>query len=377
MTETAEILIVGAGIAGASAAYELSLKHRVILIEREEQPGYHSTGRSVAIFSETYGPLPIKALSRASRPFYERPPAGFAGVPLLSPRGVLFVARADQLDALAAAEAEGGPFVERVAPAAARDLVPVLRAGYPAGAFLEPAARDIDVHALHGGYLAAFRRNGGRLATRAEAIAIARTGGIWRVETRQGAFEGEILVNAAGAWGDEVAKLAGAAPLGLVAKRRTAFVFDAPAGVDPRRWPMVIDAGEEFYFKPDAGRLIGSPGDATPVEPQDVQPEELDLATAAWRIEQATTLAIGAIGRRWAGLRSFLADGSPAIGFDPDIAGFFWLVGQGGYGIQSAPAAGKLAAALITGRSTDELAAQGVDAASLDPARLRRKAGAG
>jgi D-arginine dehydrogenase len=377
MTEAAAVrhvdcIVIGAGIAGASVGYELAARLKVVLLEMESQPGFHSTGRSAALFSEIYGPPAIRALSRASRPFFEAPPAGFGEHELLSPRGVLFIGRADQAAGLAAAEASGaGGGSARVSPEEACRLVPILRRDYVAAAVLEPGARDVDVHALHSGYLRGLRGRGGSVVMDAEVQALTRIGGLWRAETAAGSFAAPILVNAAGAWGDEVARLAGVQPVGLVPKRRTAFVFEPPAGLDARLWPMVIDADEAFYFKPDAGRLIGSPGDETPVPPGDAAPEDLDVATAAWRIEQATTMEIRHILRRWAGLRSFVADKSPVAGFAADAEGFFFLVGQGGYGIQSAPALARYSAGLILGGDIPaDLKAQGLSAADLSPVRF-------
>lgn len=381
----ADVLVVGAGMAGCAVAYELAASARVLVLEAEAQPGYHATGRSAALFSETYGPAPVRALTRAGRGFFECPPEGFAAHPLLTRRGVLFTATAAQLPALETllTEAGGQAAMERLAPDAARALVPVLRSDRVAGAALEAGARDLDVHALHAGYLQGLKARGGRLLSRAPVTALRRERGRWLAETPQGRCTAPILVNAAGAWGDSLAALAGVAPLGLVPKRRTAILFDPPAGVDAAGWPMVVDAEEQFYFKPDAGRLLGSPADATPSPPCDAQPEELDIATAAWRIEEATSLTIGRIQHRWAGLRTFPPDGIPVAGFDSESAGgaegFFWLVGQGGYGIQTAPALARLAASLIAGAALPApLARAGVEPAALSPARasLRRGAGA-
>ena len=248
-------------------------------------------------------------------------------------------------------------------------MVPVLRRGHVAASVLEPYAMDVYVQGLHQGYLRGLKARGGRLVTDAEALSIERLGTAWRVETRAGAFEAAVLVNAAGAWGDVIAGRAGVPGVGLVPKRRTAFVFRAPDGVEVARWPMVVDADETFYFKPDAGRLLASPADATPSAPGDVWAEDLDVAVAAHRIEQATTLGIARIERSWAGLRSFVADGAPVLGHAPDTAGFFWLVGQGGYGIQTAPALARLGAALIGGRPMPaDIAAEGVRTEALAPA---------
>jgi D-arginine dehydrogenase len=372
----ADIAVVGGGIAGASAGFALAADHRVTLLERESQPGYHSTGRSAALFTEAYGNRVIRALTKASRAFFTAPPPGFADHPLLTPRGALVVARADQEAAFDRALADARALVDTVKPIGPRDaiaMVPVLRPDYVGKAFLEPDAMDIDVHALHRGYLRGLTAQGGRVVADAEVTGLARAGGRWRIETRAGRFEADVVVDAAGAWCDEVARLAGVAPLGLVPKRRTAITFDPPPGPPIAAWPMTIDVDERFYFKPDAGRILASPADETPVPPCDVQPEEIDIAELVDRLEQATTLRVPRIAAKWAGLRSFVADKTLVAGFDAAAEGFFWLAGQGGYGIQTSPAMARIAAALIGGRPLPpDLVDRGIDAAALAPARLRR-----
>ena len=375
MSRTCDFLVVGGGIAGASAAYELAARGKVILLEREERPGYHTTGRSAAQFVETYGNASVRALTRAARAFYEAPPAGFTEHPLLSPRATLFVARADQQEALAAYLADvapQSPDIEELTGAQAEALVPVLRPDYTDAAVLDPEGYDIDVHALHQGYLTGLRQRHGEIAVRAEVTALAWRGGAWQVEAGGEGYAAAVVVNAAGAWGDELAALAGAKPVGLVPKRRTAVTFDAPAGVDPAPWPLVVDAEEAFYFKPEAGRILASPADETPSPPCDAQPEELDVAIVMDRLEKATTLAPRRLEHKWAGLRTFAADKSLVIGRDETLEDFFWLVGQGGYGFQTAPAAARSAAGLLLdGALPADIAAQGVTEAELSPARLR------
>lgn len=369
-----DFLIVGAGMAGASAGYELAARGRVILLEREDQPGYHSTGRSAAMFIESYGNAPVRAITAAGRAFLERPPAGFSASPLLSPRGVLYIARPDQRAALERSYDElskDAPGLERVGREGALARFPLLAPDYVADAFLDADAMDMDVHAIHQGFLKGLRARGGRVVTAAEVTAARHERRAWQVETPAGRFAAPVLVNAAGAWADELAKLAGARPVGLVPKRRTAFIFDPPDGAQVDRWPVVADIAEQFYFKPEAGKLLGSPADETPVAPQDVQPEVLDLAIAADRIQASVTFRIARILRRWAGLRSFVKDKTPVVGFAPGAPGFFWLAGQGGYGIQTAPAMGRIAAALAAGEGLPaDIAARGVEAAQLAPARL-------
>jgi D-arginine dehydrogenase len=372
MAERAGVLIVGAGIAGASLAFELSDGLRLILLERESQPGYHSTGRSAAMLTETYGTATVRALAIASRPFLADPPTGFAPQPLLSPCGMLHIARADQRAALEHAHAAAralGPAVRRLDAAEVCALVPVVSSEYAWGGLLEQGAMAIDVALLHQGYLRGLRARGGRLVTEAEVVAIGRQGAAWQVETTAGTFQAEILVNAAGAWADRLAEMAGVAPVGLAAKRRTALLLDPPGGLDPSAWPMVIDIDEQFYFKPETGKLLVSPGDESPVEPCDVQPEELDVALAVDRFERVTASTVRRIAQRWAGLRSFVADHDPVLGPDPDVPGFFWLAGQGGFGIMTAPAMATIAASLI--RSGEAPATTGLDPNRLGPARLR------
>ncbi|MEX2647840.1 MAG: FAD-binding oxidoreductase [Alphaproteobacteria bacterium] len=369
-----DVLVIGGGIAGAAAAYHLARRARTVVVEREEAPGYHSTGRSAAMFTETYGPPAIRRLTAASGPFLRAPPAGFTEVPLLRRRGVLFLARPNQAAMLDQHEAwarSTGARVERLDADAMVRLVPALRRDYVGQGMIEPDASDIDVAALHQGFLRGFKARGGRVVVDAEVRALERHGDRWRATTKAGAFEATTVVNAAGAWADEIAELAGLRRLGLVPKRRTAFTFDPPAGLDARAWPLCFDVDEQFYFKPDAGRILGSLADETPSPPCDAQPEDIDVATAAERIETATTLAIRRLARKWAGLRSFFKDKTPVVGPDPAEPGFVWCAGQGGYGIQTSPALGALVAAFALGEPEPAfIDATGLGAADVAPARL-------
>lgn len=367
MTTTADFLVVGAGMAGASAAHELSAVGETIVLEQEERPGVHATGRSAALFTETYGNATVRALTRASRAFLTDPPDGFTASALLRPRGALFIAseaERPRLEALAATERATGAFVD-LSGEEVRARVPILRAEAAVAGLYESGAMDIDVDALHQGYQRGFRRRGGRIVTDAGVVGLRRERGVWVAETAEGEFAAPVVINAAGAWTDQVAGLAGLAPVGLTPKRRTAALIAGP-DIDFSAWPLVIEVAERFYFKPDAGRLLISPADETDTEPCDAQPEDLDVAIAADRIERATTLAIRRISHRWAGLRTFAPDRTPVCGFDPRAEGFFWLAGQGGYGIQTAPALARLTAELIAGPA----AAAGEIAAAVSPARF-------
>lgn len=371
--ETADVIILGGGMAGASAAAFLAGRARTLVLEAEAQPGYHSTGRSAAIFIQNYGNRPIRSLTAASRHFFEGPPEGFAEHDLLGRRGSLHLAADGQEQALDDLVA-GGSGLDRVTAEEAIRLVPRLRPGRLAGAAYEPDSMDIDVNALHLGFLKQLRDAGGRVVTDARAQRIARRDGVWRVETPAGAFEAPVVVNAAGAWADTVAAMAGAKPVGLVPCRRTAVVVDAPDGEDASGWPLTGDVAESFYFKPESGRIMISPADETPVAAHDVQAEEMDVAVAVDRFMTAVDVPVRRIAHRWAGLRTFAPDRTPVVGYDPEEAGFFWLAGQGGYGIQTAPAMGRLAAALVLGDDVPEpLATAGVDPAALSPGRFSNR----
>ena len=380
-TATVDVAVVGAGIAGASLAYFAAPHARVLLLERETQPGMHSTGRSAAMFMESYGSPQVRALTRASRPFLEQPPAGFCSTPLLSPRGARYIASVAQrgeLQALYSNLLQDGCPAQWLEGAAARLLVPVLMPEACDSAVLDPAAADLDVHALHQSFLRGARSKGAQLRCSAEVLSLQRVGarsGVdgadsgaahWLLHTRSGPVHARWVVNAAGAWADELAARAGVAGIGLEPRRRSAFVFDGLVDADAAAraqmadmalWPCVASVDETFYFKPEAGLLLGSPANAEPVPPHDVMPEELDIATGIARIEAATSLRIRRPRRSWAGLRSFVPDGNlvagfdtaPGTAFDPAVPGFFWLAAQGGYGIQTSAAMGACAAALLLG----------------------------
>lgn len=373
-----DTVIVGAGMAGASLAWRLAGQGSVLLLERESQPGYHSTGRSAALYLESYGPAGVRALTRASGAFYRRPPPGFAEYPLVSPRGALYVAvegQQDLLDSTRDALAPTCPGLALLDAAATLDRVPCLQAERVIGSLYDPDALDMDVHAIHQGFLRGFlahRAQGCELRAHAGLQSAGREGEHWRLELSDGSqVRATTVVNAAGAWADELGALLGARPIGLVPHRRSAFTFALPEGVDGAAWPAVIGVDESYYFKPDAGQMLGSPANADPTFAHDVMPEELDIAQGIHQIESVSSLRIRRPSRTWAGLRSFVPDGELVIGFDASVPGLFWLAAQGGYGIQSAPGAALLAEALLRGLPLPgELQAQGLDPALLSPRRL-------
>lgn len=366
-----DAIVLGAGMAGASVAYFLAPHARVLLLEREPQPGMHSTGRSAAMFCEGYGSAQVRALTRASRVFMDAPSAGFARHALLHRRGMLMIGSAEQAARIHRAHEElraHSGDLRLLDAAALRAMVPVLEPAAAQIGLLDPAAADIDVNELHQGFLRGLKAQRGTLRCDVRSDAIERTGTQWVVRAGAQAWRAPLLVDAAGAWVDQVAALAGVAPIGIEPRRRSAFLFAPPEGLATAHWPLVIDADESFYFKPDAGLPLGSPANADPVEPQDVQPEELDIALGIHRIEQATTLRIRRPRRTWAGLRSFVADGDLVGGFAPDAPGFFWVAAQGGYGIQTAPAMGEACACLALGRPLPAaLRDAGISAAALAP----------
>ncbi len=356
-------------MAGASAGYFLSAAGSVTVLEMESAPGYHSTGRSAALFSEYYGNRTVRALTAASRAFFTAPPPGFADGPLVTPRGVVALGPKGAEERFAAVLADG-----LTAPTPVREIddeevlrhCPIVRTGFYSRAMLKPAAMDIDVDLVHQGYLRGLRAAGGTVVTSARVRALTRRAGLWHAVTDAGEFTAPVVVNAAGAWADEVAAMAGAGTVGLIPLRRTAFIADPPDGIDPARWPMVADVTETFYFKPESGRLLVSPSDATPSEPCDARPDDLDVARAIERVEEATTLTIRRVKHAWAGLRTAAKDDTPVLGSAPDVPGFVWLAGLSGYGVQSSPATGRIAAAAATGTADD----LGIEPAETAPDRL-------
>jgi D-arginine dehydrogenase len=375
MTERIEcdVCVVGAGIAGASVAALLARDRRVVVIEAEQHPGYHTTGRSVAIYTETVSGRLVTPLTRASLGFFESPPEGFSDAPLTRRRGAMSVGRAGQeadLDAeFARLSPNGGR--RRLDGREALSLVPILRPDKVDAAVLDPGAFDMDVDALHQGWLRALRQAGGQVLTAAPLREARWTDAAWRLRAGEHEVNAKILVDAAGAWGDEVAALCGVRPLGLEPRRRTVAVM-AAEGWPVDAWPMCIAADHSLYFKPDAGRLLVSAMDQTPSAPCDAWADDMDVAESLDRFATLTDLPLRKPLRTWAGLRTFAPDEEPVAGYDPDQPGFFWLVGQGGAGIQTCPALARAAAALVAGRPlADDLVRAGVSAETLGPARFR------
>lgn len=374
--QTADFLIVGGGIAGVSAAAQLAPHGRTVLLEAESGFGYHSSGRSATYCHFGIGKSVVRGMTAFSRTHFETP--GANGIIVSRPSPALFIAPQEMLAGLDALEAEMRPYsnaIERLDADAARDIVPILRGGEDGivAAVLDRSAQRLDSEALQQDYRAAIKRAGGQSMAGARVVAIEREGTNWAATTATGdRFSAPILVNAAGAWCDEVARLAGVAPLGLQPLRRTIIAFDAPPDQDIGNWPFAKTAIDDFYMLPQSGRLLACPVDEVPSEPTDAQPEEYDIALAAAKTEHYTSLTVQRISHSWAGLRTFTHDRIPVAGFAPDAQGFFWLAGQGGYGLQTAPAMAAATESLITGGSWPTgLSDWGVSRADLAVERLQ------
>ncbi len=369
-----DVIVIGGGIAGASAAYEMAETAKVVVLERESVPGYHATGRSAAYFIPWYGNHCIQALTSASRGFFIAPTDGFTPAALYSKRGLLVFGGPSQEEAVRAfyetsRSATNG--LSLIDGHCFEALIPAAKPGAVSLAVQDTSALELDVHALHQGYLRGLHRRGGEVACGKAVRGLRYLAGQWRVHTDGAVYEAPTVVNAGGAWADEIAVGAGLDPLGLTPKRRTVCLVEPPPGLDLRTWPLAGDVEETFYFKPEGDGLLISPEDETPSPPCDAQPEELDVAVAVDRVLSILDFTVSRIQRKWAGLRTFARDDTPVVGFDPRAAGFFWLAGQGGYGIQTAPAMGRLSAALV-GRNPApaDLLELGLDVVDLAPQRL-------
>jgi D-arginine dehydrogenase len=369
-----KVAVIGGGIAGVSVAYHLARSGAdVTLLEQEATLAFHSTGRSAALYFENYGAEANRSLTRASRSFFDSPPSSLVDHLLLAKRGALWVGRPDQGASLSGLLEEGtraGGSARWLEPEEAVALVPVLRPEMVAGGVWEPEALDMDVAAIHQGFVRGMRAAGATIVTSFPVSVLEHTGGRWSVGTEGRVLEADVIVNAAGSWCDQIGALAGAMTIGLQPMRRTAFTV--PGNASWAEWPLVSNADNEFYFRPDGTQLLCSLAEENPTDPCDARPEQLDIALAIDRINTHTTLDIRVVRSSWTGLRSFVKDRAMVIGFDPVVPQFFWLAGQGGTGIQTAPAAGELAAALINdGTPPRRLLDLGVDVEALSPTRLQ------
>lgn len=373
-----DVLIIGGGIAGVSLGYELAADRTVGLLEMESTLAFHTTGRSAATWLGTYGNEPIRALTAASHEFLTAPPEGLFQARLTGPLGLVYIGGPGQADLVQALHDEVirlSPGVELIDEPTAREMFPLLRPGHVELAMVEPGAMDVDVHELHQGYTHGLRARGGRVITSEPVVAAAHDGATWTATTAKGdTFSAPVVINAAGAWVDRVAAAFMASPIGIRPLRRSMFMVPNEVGA-PAHLPMIFAVDHSFYVKSDAGQFLCSPQDETPQDPGDAKPDELEIARAIDAINEATTLNVRHIRGPWAGLRNFTPDEVPAIGFDPKIEGFYWYAGQGGYGIQAAPAMARLAAAqLLEQPVPPDILATGLDVAALDPARFSRGA---
>ncbi len=368
---TYDFLVVGAGIAGASIAARLGETHSVLLVDMEERAGYHTTSRSAASYEPNYGPVPMLVLTRASHDFFMQPPRGFTDSPLFTPRGSLFLEAEGQADNTEYLLSKSSGLIE-LSIAKTCDLFPVLRPDYAKRCFLDGQTGDLDVDLLHRGFLRMLKERGGTVLLSSSLLSVERREGRWKVRCGSTDIAATVIVNAAGAWGDAVAKLCGAVPVGLIPKRRSIGVIPMPDGLAFAHWPMVTDMGETWYAKPQSGKLIVSSADATPVEPHDAYADDMAIAEGIDRMMAATTIEVERLDHSWGGLRTFASDGNPIVGFDPHTDGFFWLVGQGGYGIQSSPGLSAMAADMARGQPISEtIIEMGLSRADIAPERFK------
>ncbi|EED36170.1 FAD dependent oxidoreductase [Luminiphilus syltensis NOR5-1B] len=371
-----DIAVIGGGMAGASVASRCSENARVVLLESEDHPGYHSTGRSAAAFVASLSAENdvLRILTQTSRDFLCSPPEVFEVPSLLNQRGVLTLYNEDAYASLETTYSHlqhYGFDVSRVGQDFITGRIPMVREPYTSAALYESDAHDIDVHALHQGYLRLLKAHNGVVRTGAGVSNLRRINELWEIETATGSITARVIVNAAGAWADQLGAMAGCDPIGLNPLRRTAVLVDPPDNCDVADWPMVLVQDAGFYFKPEAGKIMVSPADEIPGPPCDAQPDELDIAIAVDYLQQALDLDVRAVSHSWAGLRSFVADRTPVVGFDPQVEGFFWMAGQGGHGIQTAPALADLAAALVLGESIPPyLSDAGFEGDAISPCRL-------
>lgn len=372
-----DFIIFGGGIAGISIAYELSESSRVLVLEQEEAFGYHTTGRSAAIYSELLLDPTLLLLAKESKKFLQKPPEFFSQSPLINTCGCILTGTSRDQDAVELAWKEVCNFGVDAFMVNADEIarhVPIIRneADAVSCGLFEPNASRIDVDCLIQGYIRGIRSKGSELAVKTRAQNLVRSEGLWVITSDGETFKAPTIINAAGAWADDVAKLAGVTPIGLAPKRRTMITFDAPEHQDISAWPAVGDIGGSYYYMPEAGQLMGSAVNEITSPPCDAQPEEIEIATAVYNIEQHTTLDIQRVNHSWAGLRTFSLDRLPVVGHDPTQEGFFWFAGQGGYGIETGPALARLGARIALDDQADKWAATiGVDSKLLAPARFK------
>lgn len=366
-----DFLVIGAGISGASVAAELSKSGSVVVLEAESSPGYHSTGRSAALFTPNYGPDLVRNISRLSYDFLKNPPEDFTNNKLLAARGMMSVAMGQPLSKLNPLVDAGKGEIELIDKDQTLQLAPFLNPDSLQGAAYERAVEDIDVDALHQGFLKALSRAGGQLRVNMAVTGLSRNQGVWEIKAGDEILRSRIVVNAAGAWADSIGKMAGLRPIQLSPKRRSAILVDAPENSNLARVPAMDFVGVDNYIKPEKTRLMVSPGDAVPVEPQDIQVDDYDIAVLVDWLESTTSISVNRVDHQWAGLRSFVPDGLPVVGFAPQLEGFFWLAGQGGYGIMMAPSLGRASAELILrDRMPKDFTDRGIKREFLSPARL-------
>jgi D-arginine dehydrogenase len=367
-----DYIVIGAGIAGASIAAHLAATHSVLILEMEGSAGYHSTGRSAASYEPNYGPKPMLAFTRASADFFMNPPEGFADAAIFSKRGSLVLEPLEQ-QKQTKTYLSGTTNLIELGPSELIKLLPILNPSYARRGFLDNSTGDLDVDLLHSGYLKLFKARGGKLFLNALVKNISRKAEHWHVVTPFDEFRAKTIVNAAGAWGDEIAKLAGVKPIGLIPKRRSIGVIPIEGYSDFMSWPFAVDIAETWYAKPQSGKMIVSSADATPVDPHDAYADDMAIAEGIERFMNATTIEVSRLEHSWGGLRTFAPDGSPVIGFDASTEGFFWLVGQGGYGIQSCPALSRVAAAMATHNAIPkDVLEAGLELNHISPERLRK-----
>ena len=357
MEHQVDILVIGAGIAGAGVTAQLAADKSVVIFDMESRPGYHSTGRSAAMFAMNYGNDPIKKLNRASWPMLNNLAPEYFPHPVLTDRGVLHIADENSLEEFEELMA-GADDIERMSPEEAATIVPIIDVSKCVAAGLEREAKDLDVAALHQGWLKQAKHLGAEIVCDAKVLAATRKDGVWHVETSKGTYVANVIINAAGAWADEVALLFGVDQVGLVAKRRTIATLPSSHPEVSHGWPMLLSASEDWYMKPDAGSFLVSPADEDPVPPHDVFVDDMVLAEGLYRFSEATDYEVTHVEGSWAGLRVFAPDKTPVCGFASTVEGFFWLAGQGGYGIQTSPALSLLAAQMVLGKELPTFADQ-------------------